>query len=99
VRTARDCLYSGDEVRTVRDCLYSGVKNPVRAQGRADAPPWDPCSIQLRSPVTGLHCEGCGSDARPSKQSRMVGSTLGLYNFGLIFVSARTNKSHHHHRG
>jgi hypothetical protein len=35
--------------------------------------------------------------ARPSKQSRMVGSTLGVYSFGLIFVSARTNKRHHHH--
>ena len=30
--------------------------------------------------------------ARPSKQTRMVGSTLGVCNFGLIFVSARTNK-------
>jgi cell shape-determining protein MreD len=28
----------------------------------------------------------------------MVGSTLGVYIFGLIFVSARTNKRHHHHR-
>jgi hypothetical protein len=27
----------------------------------------------------------------------MVGSTLGVYNFGLIFVYARTNKKHHHH--
>jgi hypothetical protein len=27
----------------------------------------------------------------------MVGSTLGIYIFGLIFVSARTNKRHHHH--
>jgi len=27
----------------------------------------------------------------------MVGSTLGVYSFGLIFVSARTNKRHHHH--
>ena len=35
--------------------------------------------------------------ARPSRQPRMVGSTLGVYSFGLIFVSARTNKSHHHH--
>jgi hypothetical protein len=26
----------------------------------------------------------------------MVGITLGVYNFGLIFVSARTNKRHHH---
>jgi hypothetical protein len=26
----------------------------------------------------------------------MVGSTLGVYSFGLIFVSARTNKRHHH---
>jgi hypothetical protein len=34
--------------------------------------------------------------ARPSKQPRMVGSTLGVYIFGLIFVSARTNKRHHH---
>jgi hypothetical protein len=33
---------------------------------------------------------------RPSKQPRMVGSTLGVYSFGLIFVSARTNKRHHH---
>jgi hypothetical protein len=33
---------------------------------------------------------------RPAKQSRMVGSTLGVYSFGLIFVSARTNKRHHH---
>jgi hypothetical protein len=33
---------------------------------------------------------------RPSKQTRMVGSTLGVYNFGLIFVSERTNKRHHH---
>jgi hypothetical protein len=23
---------------------------------------------------------------------------LGVYSFGLIFVSARTNKRHHHHR-
>jgi hypothetical protein len=30
--------------------------------------------------------------ARPSKHPRMVGSTLGVYSFGLIFVSARTNK-------
>jgi hypothetical protein len=35
--------------------------------------------------------------ARPSKQPRMVGSTLGVYSFRLIFVSARTNKRHHHH--
>ncbi len=35
--------------------------------------------------------------ARPSQQPRMVGSTLGVYSFGLIFVSARTNKRHHHH--
>jgi hypothetical protein len=34
--------------------------------------------------------------ARPSKQPSMVGSTLGVYIFGLIFVSARTNKRHHH---
>jgi hypothetical protein len=34
--------------------------------------------------------------ARPSKQPRMVGSTLGVYSFALIFVSARTNKRHHH---
>jgi hypothetical protein len=34
--------------------------------------------------------------ARPSKQPRMVGSTLGVFSFGLIFVSARTNKRHHH---
>jgi hypothetical protein len=27
----------------------------------------------------------------------MVGSTLGVYSFGLIFVSARTNQRHHHH--
>jgi hypothetical protein len=26
----------------------------------------------------------------------MVGSTLGVCSFGLIFVSARTNKRHHH---
>jgi hypothetical protein len=26
----------------------------------------------------------------------MVGSTLGVYSFGLIFVSARANKRHHH---
>jgi len=35
--------------------------------------------------------------ARPSKQPLMVGSTLGVYTFGLIFVSARTNRRHHHH--
>jgi hypothetical protein len=35
--------------------------------------------------------------ARPSKEPRMVGSTLGVYSFALIFVSARTNKRHHHH--
>jgi hypothetical protein len=35
--------------------------------------------------------------ASPSKQPRMVGSTLAVYSFGLIFVSARTNKRHHHH--
>jgi hypothetical protein len=35
--------------------------------------------------------------ARPSKQPRMVGSTLGVCSFGLIFVSARTNIRHHHH--
>jgi hypothetical protein len=34
--------------------------------------------------------------ARPSKQPRMVGSTFGVYSFGLIFVSARTNTRHHH---
>ena len=33
---------------------------------------------------------------RSSKQTRMVGSTLGVYDFGLIFVSVRTNKRHHH---
>jgi hypothetical protein len=26
--------------------------------------------------------------ARPAKQPRMVGSTLGVHSFGLIFVSA-----------
>jgi hypothetical protein len=36
---------------------------------------------------------------RPSKQPRMVGSTLGVYGFGLICVSARTNKRHHHLTG
>jgi len=35
--------------------------------------------------------------ARPSKQPSMVGSTLGVYSFGLIFVSARTSKQQHHH--
>jgi hypothetical protein len=35
--------------------------------------------------------------ARPSKQAGMVGSTLGVYSFALIFVSARINKRHHHH--
>ena len=34
---------------------------------------------------------------KTSKHPRMVGSTLGVYIFGLIFVSARTNKRHHHH--
>jgi hypothetical protein len=34
--------------------------------------------------------------ARPPKQPRMVGRTLGVYDFGLIFVSARNNKTHHH---
>ena len=34
--------------------------------------------------------------AGPSKQTHMVGSTLGVYNCGLVFVSARTNKRHHH---
>jgi hypothetical protein len=34
--------------------------------------------------------------ARPSKQPCMVESTLGVYSFGLIFFSARTNKRHHH---
>ena len=33
--------------------------------------------------------------ARPCKQTRMVGSILGVC--GLIFDSARTNKGHHHH--
>jgi hypothetical protein len=28
----------------------------------------------------------------------MVGSTLGVYSFALIFVSARTNERHHHQR-
>ena len=36
------------------------------------------------------------SSARPSKEPSMVGSTLGVYISGLIFVSARTNKRHHH---
>jgi hypothetical protein len=36
--------------------------------------------------------------ARPSTQPRMVGSTFGVYSFGLIFVSARTKKRHHHHQ-
>jgi hypothetical protein len=36
---------------------------------------------------------------RPSKQPRMVGSTLGVYSFWQIFVSARTNKRHHHLKG
>jgi hypothetical protein len=35
----------------------------------------------------------------PSKQPRMVGSTLGVYSFALIFVSARTNKRHYHLHG
>jgi len=34
---------------------------------------------------------------RPSKQPCMVGSTLVVYIFGLIFVSAGKNKRHHHH--
>ena len=33
--------------------------------------------------------------ARLSKQPRMVGSTLGVFSCGLIFVSARINKRHH----
>jgi hypothetical protein len=38
--------------------------------------------------------------ASPFRQPRMVGSTFGEYSFGLIFVSARTNKRpHHHHQG
>jgi hypothetical protein len=36
--------------------------------------------------------------ARPSKQSHVVGITLGAYRFGLISVSARTDKRHHHHQ-
>jgi hypothetical protein len=36
--------------------------------------------------------------ARPSKEPGMVGSTFGVYSFALIFVSARTNKRHHHQR-
>jgi hypothetical protein len=36
--------------------------------------------------------------ARPSKQAGMVRSTLGVYSFALIVVSARTNKRHHHPR-
>ena len=28
-----------------------------------------------------------------------MGSTLRVYNIGLDFVSARTNKRHHHHPG
>ena len=36
--------------------------------------------------------------ARPSKQPRMVGSTLGVDSFGLIFVSARIKKRHHHYQ-
>jgi hypothetical protein len=35
--------------------------------------------------------------ARPSKKPCMVGSTLGVCSFGLIFVSAKTNKRQHHH--
>jgi len=31
---------------------------------------------------------------RPSKQPRMLGSTLGVYSFGLIFVSARRINRH-----
>ena len=37
--------------------------------------------------------------ASPSKQPLLVGSTLGVYSVRLIFVSARTNKRHHHHLG
>jgi hypothetical protein len=33
---------------------------------------------------------------RPSKEAGMVGSTLGVYSYRLIFVSARTNIRHHH---
>jgi hypothetical protein len=33
--------------------------------------------------------------ASPSKQPLMVRSTFGVYSVGLIFVSARTNKTHH----
>ncbi len=33
---------------------------------------------------------------RLPKQSRVVGSTLGVYSFGQTFVSARTNKRHRH---
>jgi hypothetical protein len=32
---------------------------------------------------------------RPSKQAGMVGSTLAVDSFALIFVSARTHKRHH----
>jgi hypothetical protein len=34
--------------------------------------------------------------ASPSKQPRMVSSTLGVYSVGLIFVSVRTFERHHH---
>ncbi len=32
-----------------------------------------------------------------SEQPLVVGSTLGVYSVGLIFVSATTTKRHHHH--
>jgi hypothetical protein len=53
------------------------------------------CNCFFLLPTIRVCLEGLA--ARPSKQTRMVGSTLGVYRFGLIFVSAKTNKRHHHH--
>jgi hypothetical protein len=40
-------------------------------------------------PVRALHADD-------PTEPQHKGSTLGVYSFGLIFVSARTNKRHHH---
>jgi hypothetical protein len=71
----------------------------TKSRGPTDAPTGTqgcPCGVGSGSARTILLFHIIS--ARSSKQSRMVGSTLGVYNFGLIFVSARTNKRHHHHQ-
>ena len=76
-----------------------GVWSPLQSEVRAE---WDRIGVFGGEEEEGCVRSGPGPartilifhiiGASPSKQPLMVGSTLGVYSVGMIFVSGRTNK-------